>query len=115
MPLHLNKTPGAHELIPASATRASLGALSCPDSSRDAFGRQDEKPRLHRNFRSFGPHDRGAMYRCCTKAVDHWHWCDSLTTNYWNPPASESHHARQRIFAVIVAFILAAVLTHAGW
>jgi hypothetical protein len=51
----------------------------------------------------------------CLKAANPWHWCDTLTTDYWNPPTSESQHARQRILAVIVAFILAAILAQAGW
>jgi hypothetical protein len=115
MPLHLYKTPGVHELLPARATRAPLAALSCTYSGRDVVGRQYEPPQLHRSFRSFGPHDREARNRCSTRAADPWHGCDSLTTDYWNPPTSESQHTRQRIFAVIVAFILAAVLAHAGW
>ena len=59
--------------------------------------------------------DRGARKRCRTKAADPRHWCDALTTDYWNPPTSESQHARQRILAVIVAFFLAAMLAQAGW
>jgi hypothetical protein len=43
------------------------------------------------------------------------HWCDALSTDYWNPPTSESQHARQRILTVIVAFVLAAILAQAGW
>jgi len=35
-------------------------------------------------------------------------------TDYWNPPTSERQHARQRVLAVIVAFILAAMLAQ-GW
>jgi hypothetical protein len=78
-------------------------------------GRQYEPPQLHKSFRSFGPNGRGARNRCRANAADSWHWCDSLTTDYWNPPTSESQHARQRILAVIVAFILAAILAQAGW
>jgi len=38
-----------------------------------------------------------------------------LTTDFWNPPTSERQHGHQRILAVVVAFVLAAVLAHAGW
>ena len=115
MPLHLHKTPGVHELLPGRATRTPLGALSCPYSHWDVTGRQHEESQLHRRFRSFGPNDRAARNRCSTGAADPWHWCDSLTTDYWNPPTSESQHTRQCIFAVIVAFILAVILAQAGW
>jgi hypothetical protein len=115
MPRHLYRTLGDHELIPASATRTPLRALSCPYSSQDVVGRQCEPPQFHRSFRSFGPNDRGAGNRCRAKAADPWHWCDSLTAHYWKPPTSESQHARQRILAVIVAFILAGILAQAGW
>ena len=33
----------------------------------------------------------------------------------WNPPTSESERARQRILAVVVAFILAGFLAQVGW
>ena len=38
-----------------------------------------------------------------------------VSADYWNPPTSESQHARQRILTVIVAFVLAAILAQAGW
>jgi hypothetical protein len=78
-------------------------------------GRQDEEPPLHTTFRSFGPDDRGASSQGSPEAAGPWHWCDSLATDYWNPPTSASQHARQRILAVIVAFVLAAILAQAGW
>lgn len=115
MPPHLYETPGAHELTPSGATRAPLDALSCPYSSKDALGRQYEPPQPHRRLQSFGPKDRGLRSRCRTKAADPRHWCDALTTDYWNPPTSASQHARQRILAVIVALFLAAILAQAGW
>jgi hypothetical protein len=40
---------------------------------------------------------------------------DFLATDYCKPPTSESQHARQRVLAVILAFILAAILAQAGW
>jgi hypothetical protein len=95
--------------------RAPLRGLSCPYSSRDAVGRQDEPPQLHRSFGSFGPPERAARHPCHRGAADPWHWCDSLTTYYWNPPTTESQHLRQRILAAIVAFILAAILVQAKW
>jgi hypothetical protein len=115
MPRHLYQTPGAHTIIPAGATRAPLRALSCPYGSRGVVGRQDEEPKLHTTFRSFGPDDRGARNQGSPEAAEPWHWCDSLATDYWNPPTSASQHARQRILAVIVAFVLAAILAQAGW
>ena len=115
MPRHLYRTPGTHELVPASATRAPLRALSCRYSSQDMVGRQPEPPQVHRGFQSFGPNEPGARNRCRTKAADPRNWCDSLTTDYWNPPTSESQPARQRILTMIVAFVLAAILAQAGW
>jgi hypothetical protein len=111
MPRHLYRAPGNHDFVPASATRAPLRALSCTYSSRDL----PEPPEVHRSFRSFGPIERGARSRCSTKAADPRGWCDALSTDYWNPPTSESQHARQRILTVIVAFVLAAILAQAGW
>jgi hypothetical protein len=70
-----------------------------------------EQTQLHRSFRSFGP----VANQCSTKATEPERWRDFLTTDYWNPPTSESEHARQRILALILAFILVAVLTQAGW
>jgi hypothetical protein len=95
MPRHFHQPPGAHARIPASALRAPLRGLSCPDGSRGVVGRQDA-------------HDPRS-----TMGADPWHWCDSLTTDYWNPPTTESQHLRQRILAAIVAFILAAILIQA--
>jgi hypothetical protein len=115
MPWILNESPRTHEPIPGAVTRAPLGSLSCPYSSREVVGRQYEPPKLQRSFRSFGPKAGGARNRCRIKAADPWRWCASLTTDYWNPPTSESQHARQRILAVIVAFALAAILAQAGW
>jgi len=48
-------------------------------------------------------------------AADTRHWGDVLMADYWHPPTSESQPARQRILAVIAAFLLAAILAHAGW
>jgi hypothetical protein len=62
-------------------------------------------------------HDRSSD-ACANSRPDRaglWHWCDALSTDYWNPPTSESQHARQRILTVIVAFVLAAILAQAGW
>jgi hypothetical protein len=111
MPRNLCRAPGSHDYLPASATRAPLRALSCPYSSRDLA----EPPEVHRSFRSFGPIERGVRKRCRTEAADPRNWCDALSTDYWNPPASASQHARQRILAVIVAFVLAAILAQVGW
>jgi hypothetical protein len=111
MPGHLYRTPGTHELGPGSATRAPLRALSCTYTSRDLA----EPPEVHRSFRSFGPIDRGAPSRSRTRGADPQNRCDPLTTDYSNPPTSEGDHARQRILAVIVAFVLAAILAQAGW
>jgi hypothetical protein len=71
-----------------------------------------EPPEVHRSFRSFGPIERN---QCRAEAVDPRSWCDALSTDYRNPPTSESQHARQRILTVIVAFVLAAILAQAGW
>jgi hypothetical protein len=40
---------------------------------------------------------------------------DPWTTDYWNPPTTRRQHVRQRIVAVVVALVLAALLAHAGW
>ena len=101
----LNKVPGAHDLIPGMAAAAPLEGLSCPHSSR-AVGRRDTR-------RQDRISDSCADAQCGD--ADPWHWRASLTTDYWNPPTSESQHARQRILAVAVAFILAAILAQAGW
>jgi hypothetical protein len=111
MPRHLYQVPGKHDFVPPSATRAPLRALSCPYSSRDLA----EPLEVHRSFRSFGPIERGARQRCRTVAADPGNWGVALTTDCWNPPRSEGQHARQRILAVIVAFVLAAILAQVGW
>jgi len=116
-----NRIPRAQDLIPGVATRTPLGGLSCPYSSRHVAVPPDEDPSLHDPFRPIGAQgvreDRAG--ESCADArcgdADPWSWRDSLTTDYWNPPTSESQHTRQRIFAVIVAFILAAILAQAGW
>jgi hypothetical protein len=41
--------------------------------------------------------------------------CDPWSTDYWNPPTTPSQHAPQRILALIVAIVLAALLAPAGW
>jgi hypothetical protein len=105
----------AHGLILARATRAPLGALSCPYSRRDAARGLYEELQLHRSFRSLGPTDRGARNQCSTRAVDSGRWRDVLTTDYWRPPATENQHLRQRVVAVIIAFVLAVILAQAGW
>ena len=111
MPRHLYRAPGDHDfLLPARRERRFA---PCP--ALTAAGAWLQPPEVHRSFRSFGPNDRGVRSRCRTKAADPRHWCDALTTDYWNPPTSESQHARQRILAVIVAFVLAAILAQAGW
>jgi hypothetical protein len=115
MSLQLYKAHGDLGLIPARATRAPLGALSCPYSHRDVVRRPYEEPQLHRSFRSFGPNPRGTDNRCSARAADPSSSRDPWTTDYWNPPTTPSEHARQRILAVIVVFTLAAILTQAGW
>jgi hypothetical protein len=119
MPRMLNKISRGHELIPGAATRAPLGSLSCPYTRRDVVGQVDQGPGSHQ--RPLGGHDARLDDRsgdACPKAwASHaapGRWC-SLTTDYWNPPTSESQHARQRILAVIVAFFLATILAQAGW
>jgi hypothetical protein len=122
MPRILNKSPRAHDLIPDLATRAPLGDLSCPYSSRDVAGPADEDPRCHDAFRAVGtrdarPEDRSSA-SCADRRGGHadpWHWRGFLLADYWSPPTSESQYARQRILAVIVAFILATLLAQAGW
>jgi hypothetical protein len=121
MPRILNKIPRAQELVPGTATRAPLGGLSCPYSSGVVAGQADQGPRSHHAFRPVGTQDArledGSGDACANARrghADSWHWCASLTTDYWNPPTSESQHARQRILAVIVAFILTAILAQAG-
>jgi hypothetical protein len=108
MPRHLYQAPGTHDFVSASATRAPLRALSCPYSSRALA----EPPEVHRSFRSFGPIERN---RCRAEVADPRSWCDALSTDYWNPPTSESQHTRQRFLTVIVAFVLAVILAQAGW
>jgi hypothetical protein len=44
-----------------------------------------------------------------------WNRLTASTADYWNPPTSEGQHAQQRILAVILGFVLAAILAHAGW
>jgi hypothetical protein len=80
-------------------------------------GAADEDPRCHAlaavGTRIASPEDRSSDSHAAARCgdADPWHWRGSLTTDYWNAPTSESRHARQRILAVIVAFILAAVGT----
>ena len=93
--------------------RAPLSGLSCPYSSRDVAGRECVPPQVHASLRSFGSIERRPQVR--TGAADPWHCRDVLTTDYWNPPTSQGQHARQRILAVIVAFVLVAILAQAGW
>lgn len=122
MPRILNKGPRAHDPIRGLATRAPLGDLSCPYSSRDVAGPADEDPRCHDAFRAVGtrdarPEDRSSA-SCADRRRGHahpWHWRGSWVADYWNPPTSVSQHARQRILAAIVAFILAAILAQTGW
>lgn len=111
MPDCFYETQGVHDMIPVWATRTPLDALSCPYSHRDAARRQAEGPQLHRRFRSFGPNEPGARGGCGASAADRDPW----STDYWNPPATRSQHARQRILALIVAVMLAALLAHVGW
>ena len=106
---YLYKTHGVQDVIPAWATRMPLGALSCAYSHRDAARRQAEDPQPHQRFRSFGRNCRGASRGARAADRDPW------STDYWNPPTTESQDTRQRIFAVTVAFILAAILAYAGW
>jgi hypothetical protein len=94
------------------AARAPLRGLSCPYS---ALQRPNEGLRVHRRVRSFGPHARGAGNRYSTTAADRWQGYDSLTAGDRNPPTSGTRHARPWIWAVSVAFIVAAVLAQAGW
>ena len=119
MPRILNNISRGHELMPGAATRAPLGSLSCPYSGRDLVGQMDQSPGSHQ--RPLGGHDARLDDRsgdACANArpghADPWRWCP-LTIDYWNPPTSESQHARQRILAVIVASILATILAQAGW
>ena len=93
--------------------RAPLRGLSCPYSSRDVVGGQCAPPQVHGHPRSFESIERRPKGR--TKAADPWHCRDVLATDYWHPPTSQRQHARQRILAVIVAFVLAAILAQAGW
>ena len=118
----LSEIRRAHELLPGAVTRAPLGSLSCPYSRRDALNQAGPGPGSHHAFRPVGTRaatrdDRDSY--ACANARPHraspWHWCASLRTHCWNPPMSERQHARQRVLAVIVAFVLAAILAQAGW
>lgn len=44
-----------------------------------------------------------------------WSPCPAWRTDYWNAPTSDRQHAQQRILAALLAFVLAAALTHMGW
>jgi hypothetical protein len=117
MPRILNQIPRTRDLIPGPATKAPLGRLSCPYGSRDPAAEADEDPR-----RAIGTQGAGRQDRTSDSPADApcghaepWDWRDSLTTDFWSPPTSESRRARQRILAVIVAFVLAAILAQAGW
>ena len=111
----IDRTMGAPRLVPTGATRASLGALSCPYSSRDAAEFGQGTPQPHRRFRSFGPNHRGPCSRVAVAAADRAGWCEGLRTDHGNPPGRARQHARHRILALVVASALAAVLAQLIW
>jgi hypothetical protein len=110
---HRYNSRGTRTLIPARATRAPMGKLSCPYSDRDVVGGPHQSLCLHRRFRSFGPNPEAG--RRSDQSGDPGRWSDLLTTDCCSPPRNERRHARRRILAVILAFLLAAVLAQAGW
>jgi hypothetical protein len=110
--------PGPHEFVPGAATKASLGALSCPFGRRDVVAQADHGPGSRHAVRPIETQDAGPDGRssdACAKDRHGRAHPRFLTTDYWNPPTSANQRARQRILAVIVAFVLAAVLAQAGW
>jgi hypothetical protein len=90
-----------------------IATSSSAHAVRHGPGRQCAPPQVHGSLRSFESIKRRPKGR--TEAADPWHCRDVLTTDYWNPPTSQRQHARQRILALIVAFVLAAILAQAGW
>src|SRR5690606_40470907 len=107
----IDRTMGAPRLVPTGATRASLGALSCPYSSRDAAEIGQGTPQPHRRFRAFGPNHRGPRSRVAVAAADPAAWCGGLTTDHGSLPSDARQHARHRILALVGASALVAVLT----
>jgi hypothetical protein len=108
MPSRLHQAPGTYELVPITVVRAPLRGLSCPYSSRAVVRPKCAPPQVHGYPRPFESIERRPKGRA--EAADSWHYRDVLMTDYWTPPTSPSQHARQRILAVIVAFVLAAIL-----
>lgn len=115
MSRHPYRAPEAHEVLSGAAMRAPLRGLSCSHRDRDVAGRQPEQPRHHGSVRSFGRDEGEGSWPCSTEDADLWPRGHSLAADYWNPPTTGRQRARQRILAVIVAFLLAAVLAHVGW
>ena len=115
MPRIRNQVPRAH-VLSSGVLRAPLAGLSCPYSKRDVNGPADVYSGFHDAFGALGTQDASSPHANARSGdAAPWRWRDSVTTNYWNPPTSERQHARQRILAVIVAFVLAAILAQARW
>ncbi len=115
MSRHPYQTPEAHEVLSGAAMRAPLRDLSCPYNDRDVVGHQPEQLLHYGSVRSFARNEREASRRCSGGDADLSTRCHSLAAGYWNPPTTGRQQARQRILAVIVAFMLAAALAHVGW
>jgi hypothetical protein len=101
MPRIPNKFLRAHGLIP-SAVGAPLGGLSCPYSRGAVAGQADD-----RNG------DACANVRAATPIPGVGTTRRRPTTGITR--MSESQQARQPMIAVIVAFVLAAILAQTGW
>jgi len=50
----------------------------------------------------------------CRSGIEPWHWSDTLTTDLWNASLTRRQHLRQRIFAILLAFVLAVLFGHVG-
>ena len=103
----LEGTANPRGLIHGAQVRAPLGDLSCPGRSRSEHGQEAGSPAWSASC--------GAEDRARARASYPRRWREGLVTDYWNPPTSRIQHTRQRVFAVVVAFVLAAVLALAGW
>ena len=50
----------------------------------------------------------------CGSKSEPWHWSRALAWDFWNAPATIPQHNRQRVLAMLLAFVLATLLAHAG-
>ena len=102
MPSH--RISGPHLPITGADFKASLGDLSCPCGGRNRDG--EPAPRWSAS------EDRGAARTRGARAHGLPHRYRPLAADYWHPPASARQRAQQRVLAVLVAFVLVALL---GW